>query len=157
MVKTSKVRLTSHPETNEIITQGENGWYRARVEQTSFSMSGGIVNKSSRSALIQNQDENTLKEYLQYLGLNKAGDTVEGYIFVNEQTEPMWEGQVNKTTGGDNPIDLLKGDELIYRTTYFVPADQITEDDQDHFIQHTNVDEVREAARQRVNAMDEAA
>lgn len=137
--------LTGHPGNDQIAagtvvvpSTTKEGWASIRLEQVSFEVNGGIVNKKVRSAIIRNEEQ-IVRDYMEYLGVSKAGDKVEGRIQLKEQTEPFYEDQEPKRAGKDGEVLVDKNDNEIYRQGFFIPAEQYNPElHRDVLVQHVN-------------------
>lgn len=110
------VIVKSHPESGLVITPSKNNpeWGTIRVEQTSFTMTNGILNKSTRVAFLRGKiaDFKALD-----LKAEKAYP-IHGKLAVRESFEPFYEGQaskVNPKTSEEITVNGLP----VYRETYF--------------------------------------
>lgn len=139
--------LTGHPgdatrgiEPGQVIVDSVNtpDWASCRLEIKRATMNKGILNVQKRSALVRAKKEDLLW-WMEANGLKKAGDKVAGRIFIREQAgEPFYEGQEPKMNqaGGEVLVDA-DGNE-IFRDTFFVLEEDVTEDMRDILVQHVN-------------------
>lgn len=145
MSKTNYAVLTGHPGSDSIEkgtvlvpSTTKEGWASIRLEQVSFEVNGGIVNKKVRSAIIRNEEQ-IVRDYMEYLGVSKEGDKVEGRIQLKEQTEPFYEGQEPKRAGKDGEVLVDENDNEIYRQGFFIPQEQYNPElHKDVLVQHVN-------------------
>ena len=146
----SKVTVVAS-QLGQVITVSEKNpeYGSIRVEQLIFEFNNrGFLTPRKRVAFIKGK--------VQDLKLFNASEdlTLEGKIVVEETMVPP---NVNNGLTGiksafeDGPV-CLHGDEPIYRTTYYTPDIEI----QDTFIQHTNINEIRDALKERSKKLTEA-
>lgn len=125
-VKVSKVseKIDANRVVNGVIVLGEKNpeYGSIMFEETSFTNTGGFLNKQKRVAFLRS-DVETLKEYVSSMGL-KTGSIVPGKIVVLETTEPSYEGQSPKINPTSGEIITHKGNP-IYRTTSIGTIDQM--------------------------------
>lgn len=135
----SVVKQSSNPEFGFI-----------RVAQESVSIVNGWIRKNSRSALINGNFKD-----LTSMGL-KAGSSFPGKLVIDEALEPFNPGQYQdrdlKYAFDGGPLCVFE-DMPIYRRTRY--TDNVAETDT--LIQHTNVDEIRDAVAKRKQAIESVA
>jgi hypothetical protein len=124
------------------VSQNNPEYGFVRVEQDAIEVSNGWVRRKVRSSIVPG-----LVADLKAIGW-KANEELVGKITVKESLDPIMESNPDfgvKRAGQDGPVCLFE-DQAIYRRTYYTLDTQ----DQDVFIQHTNVDEIRESNASRV-------
>ena len=103
----STVKVVAHPETQAIITIGNNPeWGVVRVDAEALEFNNGIMNKRTRSAFIRGKVED-LKQVF-----TRAGQTMTGKIVRETSYEPFYANQKpvsNPTTG---EVKLQDGKEV---------------------------------------------
>jgi hypothetical protein len=127
------------------VSQNNPDYGFVRVEQDAIEVSNGWVRRKVRSSIVPG-----LVADLKAIGW-KANQLLEGKITVKESVEPIMESNLDfgvKRAGQDGPVCLFE-DQAIYRRTYYT----LDTDDTDTFIQHTNVDEIRESNAIRVTTV----
>lgn len=138
----NKVKVVADEFGNVIRVSQNNPEYGfVRVEQDAVEVSNGWVRRKVRSSIVPG-----LVSDLKVIGW-KANQELAGKITVKESLEPIMESNPDfgvKRAGQDGPICLFE-DQAIYRRTYYT----LDTEDQDVFIQHTNVDEIRESNSSR--------
>lgn len=141
----SKIIVRANPETNEVLTPNPNkaGWSTTRVEQSTPTMSGRIVNIQKRVAFITGETAN-----MEALGLTNGGEfPIPGRLVVKESLTPFYEGQSPKIVPNTNDLVCTLGGAPIYREVTFSSDTTV----QDVFVAHDNIDEIR-AAQEEVKA-----
>lgn len=142
MSKKQFVTVTANEEGQIIVpSKSSEGWGYIRVEKKTLQRDpkSGIMNLRNRSAIVRAEIP-TLEFWMEENGVTKAGDKVPGKIVVLEQAgEPFRPDQQPKTAGENGEELVDENGELIYRDTYFVHEDDITENDRDVLVAHTNV------------------
>jgi hypothetical protein len=138
MLNNQKVTVTAD-ELGNVINQSLNsdiGYVRIEQQIKTIGLNNWVKNEK-RSALIFGKIED-----LQAFGF-KQNQELDGKIIVEESLQPF-----NPTTAeremkmaGNTGVCCRVDDQPIYRRTRFTT----NMDDQDTLIQHTNVDEIREA------------
>lgn len=130
-MNSSKVRITKHAETGEVVNPTKNPEFSyIRVEQTVTSMENGFFNERNRSAIITGPTEK-----LQAANF-KAGQTLPGKIVVRETLQPQYDGQepkINPETGEA----LTQGGNEIYRQSVY--TEDLSQHDQ--LLSHDTVEE----------------
>jgi hypothetical protein len=130
------------------VSQNNPDYGFVRVEQDAIEVSNGWVRRKVRSSIVPG-----LVADLKAIGW-KANQLLEGKITVKESLEPIMESNPDfgvKRAGQDGPVCLFE-DQAIYRRTYYT----MDVNDADVFIQHTNVEEIRESNSQRSNSVETA-
>lgn len=146
----SKVVVVASPLGQVITVSEKNPEYGSiRVEQHVFEFNNkGFMTPRKRVAFIKGK-----VEHLKLLDYS-ADTTLEGKIVVLESLQAP--NPDNSLTGIKRAFDegpvCLHGDEPIYRTTFYTTNIEL----QDTLIQHTNINEVREAVRLRDKKIQEA-
>jgi hypothetical protein len=123
------------------VSQNNPDYGFVRVEQDAIEVSNGWVRRKVRSSIVPG-----LVADLKAIGW-KANELLEGKVTVKESLEPIMESNPDfgvKRAGQDGPVCLFE-DQAIYRRTYYT----MDVNDTDTFIQHTNVDEIRESNAKR--------
>lgn len=144
-----KVVVTADKNGNVVGVSENNPEYGyVRVEQTgSFINDEGWLRISRRSALIKG-----LVKDLVETGFTE-GQEMEGKIVVAESLTPFNSDNPERDLkiAGDTGIVCRIDDQPIYRQTFYT----INPDAQDHFIMHTNREEIREvqAAQRAVSSL----
>ena len=131
--------VVAHPETKSVITPSSSteGWGSIRVEQSAFEVNNGIINQKKRVAFFRAK-----LEVLNALGLvDGQALPISGKIVVKESMAPFYEGQKPKQT--PSGVVLKANGQPIYRETSF----SANLDTCDELIPHTNVEEVKAAAK----------
>ena len=145
----NKVKVVADEFGNVIRVSQNNPEYGfVRVEQDAVEVSNGWVRRKVRSSIVPG-----LVSDLKAIGW-KANQLLEGKITVKESLEPIMQSNPAfgvKRAGQDGPICLFE-DQAIYRRTYYT----MDVNDTDTFIQHTNVDEIRESNSQRSSTVETA-
>lgn len=145
----NKVKVVADEFGNVIRVSQNNPEYGfVRVEQDAVEVSNGWVRRKVRSSIVPG-----LVSDLKAIGW-KANQLLEGKITVKESLEPIMQSNPDfgvKRAGQDGPICLFE-DQAIYRRTYYT----MDVNDTDTFIQHTNVDEIRESNSQRSSTVETA-
>lgn len=143
----NKVKVVADEFGNVIRVSQNNPEYGfVRVEQDAVEVSNGWVRRKVRSSIVPG-----LVSDLKAIGW-KANQLLEGKITVKESLEPIMQSNPDfgvKRAGQDGPICLFE-DQAIYRRTYYT----MDVNDTDTFIQHTNVDEIRESNSQRSSTVE---
>lgn len=138
----NKVKVVADEFGNVIRVSQNNPEYGfVRVEQDAIEVSNGWVRRKVRSSIIPG-----LVSDLKAIGW-EANQELSGKITVKESLDPIMESNPDfgvKRAGQDGPVCLFE-DQAIYRRTYYT----LDTEDQDVFIQHTNVDEIRESNSSR--------
>ena len=138
----NKVKVVADEFGNVIRVSQNNPEYGfVRVEQDAVEVSNGWVRRKVRSSIVPG-----LVSDLKAIGW-EANQELSGKITVKESLEPIMESNRDfgvKRAGQDGPICVFE-DQPIYRRTYYT----LDTEDQDVFIQHTNVDEIRESNSSR--------
>ena len=130
------------------VSQNNPDYGFVRVEQDAIEVSNGWVRRKVRSSIVPG-----LVADLKAIGW-KANQLLDGKITVKESLEPIMESNPDfgvKRAGQDGPVCLFE-DQAIYRRTYYT----MDVNDADVFIQHTNVEEIRESNSQRSNSVETA-
>lgn len=103
------------------------GSIMVQTETFSLDAKNGFMNKKKRVAFIPGELE-TLVSLVDAFGLVSECDYsektgIEHSIVIKEQTEPFYPDQSPKTTGGDNPRELVseEGGKPIYRKSFLIP------------------------------------
>ena len=134
----NKVKVVADEFGNVIrVSQNNPDYGFVRVEQDALEVSNGWVRRKVRSSIIPG-----LVSDLKAIDW-KANQELEGKISVKETLDPIMESNPDfgvKRAGNNGPICLFE-DQAIYRRTYYT----LDLNDADVFIQHTNVQEIREA------------
>ena len=140
----NKVKVVADEFGNVIRVSQNNPEYGfVRVEQDAVEVSNGWVRRKVRSSIVPG-----LVADLKAIGW-KANEELSGKITVKESLDPIMESNPDfgvKRAGQDGPVCLFE-DQAIYRRTYYT----LDTEDQDVFIQHTNVAEIRESNASRTN------
>jgi hypothetical protein len=138
----NKVKVVADEFGNVIRVSQNNPEYGfVRVEQDAVEVSNGWVRRKVRSSIIPG-----LVSDLKAIGW-EADQMLDGKITVKESLDAIMESNPDfgvKRAGQDGPICVFE-DQPIYRRTYYT----LDVNDQDVFIQHTNVDEIRESNASR--------
>lgn len=138
MLNNQKVTVTAD-ELGNVITQSLNpdiGYVRIEQQIKTIGLNNWVKNEK-RSALIFGKIED-----LQAFGF-KENQELDGKIIVDESLQPFNPATAEREMkmAGNTGIYCRVDDQPIYRRTRFTT----NMDDQDTLIQHTNVDEIREA------------
>lgn len=146
----NKVKVTADEFGNVIRVSKNNPEYGfVRLEQSVVEIHNGWVRRKGKTAILPG-----LVSDLKYLAWEE-GEELEGKIVVKETLEPIIKDNPDygvKRAGQDGPICVFE-DQPIYRRTYFT----MDMDDEDIYIQHTNVDEIRENNAKSVESVKAAA
>ena len=133
----NKVKVTADEFGNVIrLSQNNPDYGFVRLEQSVVEIYNGWVRRKSKTAILPG-----LVSDLKYLAWAE-GEELEGKIVVKETLEPIIKDNLDygvKRAGQDGPICVFE-DQPIYRRTYFT----MDMEDEDVYIQHTNVDEIKE-------------
>lgn len=125
------------------VSQNNPDYGFVRVEQDAIEVVNGWIRRKVRSSIVPG-----LVSDLKSIGW-KAGQELVGKITVKESVEPLMESNLDfgvKRAGQDGPICVFE-DQPIYRRTYYT----LDTEDNDVFIQHTNVAEIRESNASRTS------
>ncbi len=136
-----KIIVKAHPQTGLVLTANTNkeGWSTVRVEQSTPTMSGRIVNLNNRVAFITGKTAD-----LEKLGLSANSEfPIPGKLVVKEATTPFYEGQKAKLVPGTEVVCSVGG-QPIYRQTEF--SSDVNE--ADVLVQHDNVEQIKAAQLQ---------
>lgn len=138
MLNNQKVTVTAD-ELGNVINQSLNsdiGYVRIEQQIKTIGLNNWVKNEK-RSALIFGKIED-----LQAFGF-KQNQELDGKIIVEESLQPFNPNTAEREMkmAGNTGICCRVDDQPIYRRTRFTA----NMDDQDTLIQHTNVDEIREA------------
>jgi hypothetical protein len=115
----SKVTITLHKETGELLKIGRNPDYcSVRVESSTITNDDGFMDLKTRVAKVRMPVK--LAEILVAKGLLKEGKEfpMQGKIIVRESFEPFYEGQEPKINPSTAELVLFLG-EPIYRQSIF--------------------------------------
>lgn len=133
----NKVKVTADEFGNVIrLSQNNPDYGFVRLEQSVVEIHNGWVRRKSKTAILPG-----LVSDLKYLAWAE-GEELEGKIVVKETLEPIIKDNLDygvKRAGQDGPICVFE-DQPIYRRTYFT----MDMEDEDVYIQHTNVDEIKQ-------------
>ena len=133
-----KVTVIAADEFGNVIRVSANNpdYGFIRLEQNSVQIQNGWVSRKTKSAILPG-----LVSDLKFLAWT-AGQELEGKIVVKESLDPIMKDNLDfgiKRAGENGPICVVE-DQPIYRRTYY----SLDLNDQDVYLQHTNVSEIRE-------------